>query len=54
MRVTSVATTSDPTVYTVAGSRLRAAAASGMSGAAVTLALVYWLERRRLRKIAKA
>ena len=54
MRVTSVAATSDPPIYAVAGSRLRAAAASGMSGAAVTLALVYWLERRRLRKIAKA
>ncbi len=47
MRVTSVATTDDPTIYTVSGSRIRAAAASGMSGAAVTLVLVYWLERRR-------
>ena len=46
MRVTSVATTDDPTVYTVSGNRIRAAAASGMSGAAVTLVLVYWLERR--------
>lgn len=54
MRVTSVAATSDPTIYAVAGSRLRAAAASGMSGAASTLVLVYWLERRRSRRIARA
>lgn len=52
MRVTSVAATGDPTVYTVAGNRLRAAAASGMSGAAMTLVIVYWLERRRSRRIS--
>lgn len=50
MRVTSVAATDDPTIYQVGGSRLRSAAASGMSGAAMTVVLVYWLERRRSRK----
>ena len=50
MRVTSVAATHDPTVYAVSGNRMRAAAASGMSGATATLALVYWLERRRVRR----
>lgn len=50
MRVTSVAATADPTIYQIGGSRLRAAAASGISGATLTLVLVYWLERRRLRR----
>lgn len=52
MRVRSVPATNDPTIYAVGGSRLRAAAATGMSGAAATFALVYWLERRRSRKVA--
>lgn len=52
MRVTSVAATDDPTIYTVSGNRMRAAAASGMSGAAVTIALVYALERRRIRRLS--
>lgn len=54
MQVTSVAATDDPTIYAIGGSRLRAAAASGLSGAATTLVLVYWLERRRSRRIVKA
>lgn len=54
MRVTSRAATKDPTIYQVGGNRIRAAAASGMSGAAVTFALVYWLERRRRRLSARA
>lgn len=49
MRVTSIPATDDPTIYQLGGSRLRAAAASGMSGAAATFALVHWLERRRRR-----
>lgn len=54
MRVTSTAATDDPTVYPIRGSRMRAAAATGMSGAAATVALVYWLERRRRREPAAA
>lgn len=50
MRVTSRAATKDPTIYQVGGNRMRAAAASGMSGAAATFVLVYWLERRRGRR----
>lgn len=54
MRVTARPATTDPTIYQIGGSRLRAAAASGMSGAAATFALVYWLERRRWRRTALA
>ena len=50
MRVTSIPATGDPTIYQVGGSRLRAAAASGMSGAALTFALVAWLDKRRARR----
>lgn len=52
MRVTSRAATKEPTIYQVGGNRIRAAAASGMSGAAVTFALVYWLERRRRARLS--
>lgn len=52
MRVTARPATKDPTIYQVGGSRLRAAAASGMSGAAATFALVYWLERRRRARLS--
>ena len=54
MRVRSVAATDDPTIYAVGGSRMRAAGASGLSGAAITVVLVYWLERRRVRRRARA
>ena len=47
MRVTARPATKDPTIYQIGGSRLRAAAATGMSGAAATFALVYWLEGAR-------
>ncbi|NYE35519.1 hypothetical protein F4692_000623 [Nocardioides cavernae] len=50
MRVTSIPATKDPTIYQVGGSRMRAAGASGMSGAALTFILVAWLDRRRARR----
>lgn len=50
MRVTSVPATKAPPVYQIGGNRLRAAAATGMSGAAVTFFLVYALERQRARR----
>jgi hypothetical protein len=53
MRVTSIPATKDPTVYQVGGSQLRAAAASGASGAALTFVLVGWLERRRGRRTTR-
>lgn len=52
MRVTSVPATKAPPIYQIGGNRLRAAAAAGMSGAAVTFAVVYWLERRRARRLS--
>jgi hypothetical protein len=54
MRVTSVAAVDDPTIYPIQGSRMRAAAATGASGAAMTFVLVYALERRRTRKLARS
>ncbi|SEB56443.1 hypothetical protein SAMN04489844_0538 [Nocardioides exalbidus] len=54
LRVTSVAATDDPTVFAMDGSRMRATAATGASGAAVTISLVYWLERRRAKRRARA
>lgn len=54
MRVTSVAATDDPTTYLVQGSRLRAAAATGLTGASLTFVLVHLLERRRTRRRPQA
>ncbi|MFC7724017.1 hypothetical protein ACFQW6_02790 [Nocardioides sp. GCM10028917] len=51
-RIRSIASTSDATIYPVRGNRVRAAAASGVSGAAMTVVLVCWLERRRNRRVS--
>lgn len=51
LQVTAIASTADPVVYQVSGSRIRAAAAIALSGAAGTTFLVVlfdrWLLRRR-------
>ncbi|RYB94905.1 hypothetical protein EUA93_11430 [Nocardioides oleivorans] len=54
MRVSSRPATKAPLIYQIGGNPLRAAAATGMSGAAITIALVCWLERRRNRRLAVA
>ncbi len=59
MQVTSIASTADPVVYQVGGSRMRAAAATGLAGAAITTVVVYWTDRlllvlRRRRTAASA
>jgi hypothetical protein len=48
MRISALANTDDPTIYYVAGSRMRAAAGTAVAGAVGTTILVYWLERWRL------
>lgn len=50
MRVTSIASTADPTIYVVGGNRMRAAAGAALSGGAATIVLVYWLEKWRDRR----
>jgi hypothetical protein len=54
MRVTARPATKAPPIYQIGGNQMRAAGASGMSGAALTIALVCWLERRRNRRLASA
>jgi hypothetical protein len=52
LRVTSIASSPNPPIAAMGGSRLRAAVASGASGALATIALIYWLERRRNRRLS--
>lgn len=54
MRITSIASTSDPIIYAVGGNRVRAAGAAALSGALASVALVYLLERRRRRRLSTA
>jgi hypothetical protein len=44
-RMTTMTSPTDPTILHVSGSRMRAAAATGLAGAAVTTVAVYWTER---------
>jgi uncharacterized membrane protein len=44
-RMTTMMSPTDPTIMYVSGSRIRAAAATGLVGAAVTTVIVYWAER---------
>ncbi len=46
LRARAVPSSKDPTVYAVTGSRSRALAATGLSGMAITLAVLLALERR--------
>lgn len=59
MRITAFASTGDPTIYQVSGSKVRAAAGVALAGATGTTIVVYWLEvwltrRRRTRTPAVA
>ena len=45
MRMTTMVSPADPTIEYVSGSRARAALATGLVGAALTLIAVYWTER---------
>lgn len=49
LRAQAVPSSAEPVIYPVAGSRSRAAAATALSGAAITLAIVHWLEAWRRR-----
>ena len=50
LRARAVPSSEDPIVYPMAGSRSRALGASGLTGIALTAALVFWLERWRPRR----
>jgi hypothetical protein len=50
LRALAVPSSEDPIVYPVAGSRSRALGATGLTGIALTAALVFWLERWRPRR----
>ena len=50
LRAYAVPSSGDPAVYPMAGSRSRALAATGLTGIALTAALVFWLERWRPRR----
>lgn len=50
LRARAVPSSDDPIVYPMSGSRSRALGATGLTGIAITAALVFWLERRRLRR----
>lgn len=49
LRARAVPSSEDPIVYPMAGSRSRALGATGLTGIALTAALVFWLERWRPR-----
>lgn len=50
LRARAVPSSPNPTVYPFRGSRSRAAAAAALSGASITVVLIYWLERWRPRR----
>lgn len=50
LRARAVPSSEDPIVYPMAGSRSRALGATGLTGIALTAALVFWLERWRPRR----
>jgi hypothetical protein len=50
LRAQAVPSSDDPIVYPMSGSRSRALGATGLTGVAITAAVVFWLERRRLRR----
>lgn len=50
LRALAVPSSEDPIVYPMAGSRSRALAATGLTGVALTAAIVFWLERWRPRR----
>jgi hypothetical protein len=45
MRMTTIVSPTDPTIMYIAGSRARAAAATGLVGATLTTIAAYWIER---------
>lgn len=50
VRMTSIMSPADPSVAYIAGSRARAAAATGLAGAAMTVTFIYWLEQFLIRR----
>lgn len=50
LRARSVASSAEPTVYPVGGSRSRALAATALAGASITVMAGYWLDRWRQRR----
>jgi hypothetical protein len=45
MRMTTIMSSADPTVYHIWGSSVRAGAATGLAGAGLTTVAVYWIDR---------
>jgi hypothetical protein len=52
LRAHAVPSSDDPIIFPVTGSRSRALGATGLTGVAVTMALVFWLDRWRSRRRA--